>query len=147
MSGKINVSLFPLCFIMHSIKQLLCSVYRLVVCFVFFFCLIYINFFIKETFLHLWCKASLAENQHYKKYVWLEQGICETTNIKMSLARGSVVGQHGGEVGGEIKHVPDNLLIENLQRYKMSLNCYVPSCGVKRGLIAQPGKRKPQATC
>lgn len=48
MSGKINVSLFPLCFIMHSIKQLLCSVYRLVVCFVFFFGLIYSNFFYKR---------------------------------------------------------------------------------------------------
>lgn len=45
MSGKINVGLFPLCFIMHSIKQLLCSVYRLVVCFVFLGALIYFNFF------------------------------------------------------------------------------------------------------
>lgn len=144
MSGKINASLFPFCFIMQSIKQLLCSVYRLVVCF--FFLIFFI--FIKETFLHLWCKAIWAENQHFKKRVWLEQGICETTNIKMSLARGSVVGHGGGEVGGEIKHVPGNLLIANLQRYKTSLNCYVPPpCGVKRGPIAQPGKRKPQATC
>lgn len=132
MLGKINASLFPFCFIMHSIKQLLCSVYRLVVCF-FFFSSLFI--FIKETFLHLWCKASWAENQHYKKRVWLEQGICETTNIKMSLPRGSMVGHCGGEASGEIKRVPGNLLIVNLQRYKMSLNCYAPP-GVLREALS-----------
>lgn len=123
MSRKISASLFPFCFIMHSIKQLLCSVYRSVVCF-FFFSSLFI--FIKETFLHLWCKASWAENQHSKKCVWLEQGICKTTSIKMSLARGSMVGHCGGEKGGEMKSVPGNLLIANLQRYKMSLNCDTP---------------------
>lgn len=85
---------------------------------------LHLLFFIKENFLHLWCKASWAENQNCKKCVWLEQRICETTNIKMSLARGSMVGHHRREAGGEIKHVPGNLLIANLQRYKMSLNCY-----------------------
>jgi len=49
----------------------------------------------------------------------------------MSLARGSMVGHCGGEEGGEMKSVPGNLLITNLQRYKMSLNCYTPPGALK----------------
>lgn len=131
MSGQINGSLLPLCFITHSMKQLLCCLAGLNFCFSLFSFFL----FIVPLILHI------SKGKIFHIYDVKQAGLCpratrntlglsKTTEMEMPLGRGSVVGHHRGLVGGK-NQTPSGQFADckaseaYIYTYKMSLNCYL----------------------